>query len=413
MEILNYLLPVNLYLLLFYAFYRLVLRNETFFKLNRVYLAGSGLLSFLIPLISWEWVQNLFITGQVRQVTQTVNAVVSYTITPTDENTGLSADEILLIAYFAGLSVFLFLFVLKLIRINRLLKQDTAQQAWSFFNKVAVNSTLPGSETILQHELVHARQFHSADVLFFEVVAVINWFNPVVYLYKKAAKHIHEFIADEASSQHLLSKAEYALLLLSSTLGVQPHQLTNSFFNHSLLKRRIIMLHKTKSNRVAVLKYGLAVPLFAGMLVFSAACTKENPTTELPPVELKEYETTILDPQDPIMDFASVEVLPEFPGGGIPTLIKYINEKYNAPTQAVKNKVSGRMIMSFVVEKDGSIADIKIIRDLGSGTSEEMIRLLKEGPKWKPGIQNGHPVSVAYTLPVLIDHSDDAKDSTK
>lgn len=104
-----------------------------------------------------------------------------------------------------------------------------------------------------------------------------------------------------------------------------------------------------------------------------------------------------------IRDFASVEVLPEFPGGGMPAFIKFLSKNYRYPAMAREQGVSGRVIMSFVVEKDGSLTDIKVIRDLGLGTGEEAIRLLKSSPKWKPGIQNGRPVRVAYTLPFKLD----------
>ncbi len=104
-----------------------------------------------------------------------------------------------------------------------------------------------------------------------------------------------------------------------------------------------------------------------------------------------------------IKDFASVEVVPEFPGGGQAAFTKFLSKNYRYPAMAREQGVSGRVIMSFVVEKDGSLTDIKVLRDLGFGTGEEAIRLLKSSPRWKPGIQNGRPVRVAYTLPFKLD----------
>ncbi len=100
----------------------------------------------------------------------------------------------------------------------------------------------------------------SADVIFFEIFLAINWFNPIAYLYRNAIKNIHEFIADDSAASTLEDRSAYALLLVSSVFNTQPQRLTNNFFNQSLLKRRIIMLHKTKSRKVAILKYGLSVP---------------------------------------------------------------------------------------------------------------------------------------------------------
>ncbi|HYK75610.1 MAG TPA: energy transducer TonB [Daejeonella sp.] len=99
--------------------------------------------------------------------------------------------------------------------------------------------------------------------------------------------------------------------------------------------------------------------------------------------------------------FTSVEVSPEFPGG-IKKFYDYLQKNYRYPPMAREQGVSGKVIMQFVVERDGSLTDIKVVRDLGLGTGEEAIRLLKSMPKWKPGVQNGRNVRVAYTLPISL-----------
>ncbi|MDB5020149.1 MAG: hypothetical protein JWQ28_1276, partial [Pedobacter sp.] len=101
------------------------------------------------------------------------------------------------------------------------------------------------------------RQMHSLDVIFFELLGVFTWFNPVIYLYKQSIKNIHEYLADEEAAQYQGDKQQYSLLLLSSAFGVDPNTLTNSFFNTSMIKKRITMLNKEKSRRTAILKYGL------------------------------------------------------------------------------------------------------------------------------------------------------------
>ncbi len=101
--------------------------------------------------------------------------------------------------------------------------------------------------------------------------------------------------------------------------------------------------------------------------------------------------------------FTTVEVNPEFPNGGMSAFTKFLSKNYKYPAMAREQGVSGRVIMAFVVEKDGTLTDIKVLRDLGMGTGEEAVRLLKTSPRWKPGIQNGRPVRVAYTLPFKLD----------
>ncbi len=99
--------------------------------------------------------------------------------------------------------------------------------------------------------------------------------------------------------------------------------------------------------------------------------------------------------------FVSVEIDPEFPGG-IPAFMAYVQRNYHYPEAAVAAGVRGQVVLQFVVERDGSLTDIKIVRDLKFGTGEAAIRLLQASPKWRPGIQNGRPVRVAYTLPIAL-----------
>ncbi|ETZ20783.1 M56 family metallopeptidase [Pedobacter sp. V48] len=281
MNALTYLLQVNLYLLLFYLFYLVLLRYETFFRLNRFYLVGSGILALFIPLLRADWIKELFVTEQIKQLAQIVNTPIpqidniTYTVIKAQEQPLLTSIEWFWLVYGLVTLVFLINFLRKLYLLNKVLKKGNKGRAFSFFNKIFVDNELEGQETIMKHELVHAKQWHSADVIFFELFTAMNWFNPVTYLYKNAIKNIHEFIADETAASTLENKSAYALLLVSNAFDTQPEQLTNSFYNQSLLKRRIIMLHKTKSRKVAILKYGLSVPLFAGMVIFSSASGAE------------------------------------------------------------------------------------------------------------------------------------------
>ncbi len=119
----------------------------------------------------------------------------------------------------------------------------------------------------------------------------------------------------------------------------------------------------------------------------------DGPTGEGP----KQSDVT----EDGILDIAFVEVTPEFPGG-LQKFYDYFGKNYKYPAMARQQGVSGRIALSFVVEKDGRLTDIKILRDLGYGTGEEAVRVLKGSPPWKPGIQNGRPVRVAYTMPIKL-----------
>jgi TonB family protein len=270
----TYILQVNLYLVLFYGFYRLILQNETFHQLNRSYLVVSAVLSFGIPFWYSDYVQSWFLTQQINEVIYTAVLSTDWITVRTTPTSMLTWMDVLKGIYTIGLMAFAIRLIIILAQLVVVLKRKQIEkyEAFSFFGYSFVADTLQKRDTILAHEHVHVQQLHSFDVMLFEVIAILNWFNPVVYLYKRDVKHIHEFIADEIASTKEVSKADYAMLLFSREFGVlNPSTLTNQFFNHSTLKRRIFMLQKTKSKQTALLKYGLIFPLFILMLVFSSA----------------------------------------------------------------------------------------------------------------------------------------------
>ncbi|MGV8877685.1 MAG: TonB family protein [Sphingobacteriaceae bacterium] len=436
MNTFEYFLQVNSYLLLFYVFYFILLRQETFFNMNRAYLLGSVFLSFLIPVLHANWINALFVTPEVMSGKVFFNSLLIAPVVVQYEQVApaLTLPAIAMMLYF---TVMVVLFLRFLWKLQQFLFQDLngINQAYSFFNRIFVSKKLSGYQTIYKHELTHVRQFHSVDIIIFELLAIILWFNPVVYGYKNSVKNIHEFIADEAACAQE-TKADYALLLLSNTLGVSPNYLVNSFFNQSLLKKRIIMLNKTKSPNAAWIKYGLSAPLFAAMLVFSSAkmetgahaivkqTTIAEPAgmlTQTPQVLSKPdttisfeaksspdaiYSFTAKSLPDTIITFDKVEQLPKFPDGGDAAFGKYLASNIKYPAIAKENKIEGRVIVSFIVELDGALSDIKVLRDIGGSCGEEAIRVLKASPKWIPGMQNGKAVRVAYTCPITFNIAD-------
>jgi TonB family protein len=281
MTFLHYLVQVNLYLVMFYGFYRLLLFDETFYGLNRTYLVGSAILSFGIPFWYSDYVQSFFITQQVNEVFYTMLSPAVFGVRASAENPFTWYD--LLKVFYIICTVFLSIkLIFNLLQLKKLLNNNSAHAkqgaGFSFFNFVFVDKDLQKREVVLEHEYVHIRQLHSADVILFELIAVLCWFNPVVYFYKKSIKNIHEFIADDIASRLEPTKADYAMLLFSQQFGLNPHQLTNNFFHHSTLKRRIEMLQKPRSRKIALLKYGFTAPLFALMLVIASASIARHET---------------------------------------------------------------------------------------------------------------------------------------
>lgn len=138
----------------------------------------------------------------------------------------------------------------------------------------------------------------------------------------------------------------------------------------------------------------------SGQVVVTGYLATTN-TVKLGPFSLDEVVIGNKPVDQNVKDFASVEVLPEFEGG-MAGWSAYISKTLKYPEEAKKNNISGRVIISFIVMQDGGLTDIKVLRGIGGGADEEAVRVLKESPKWRPGIQNGKTVMVAYTMPIFF-----------
>ncbi|MEM0933725.1 MAG: M56 family metallopeptidase, partial [Bacteroidota bacterium] len=150
-----------------------------------------------------------------------------------------------------------------------------SKQAFSFFKYVFLGEQIPEQQrkSIIIHELVHVRERHSLDLMYFETMRVVFWFNPLVYLFQNRIADVHEFIAD--AELHKLDKNQQYELLLYDVFQSQKFSLVNHFFKKSLIKKRIVMLTKQKSNPILRLKYMLLIPISFSILIYSSC--EENP----------------------------------------------------------------------------------------------------------------------------------------
>ena len=443
----QYLLLVNVYLVLFYGFYALLLRKETFFQLNRVYLVSASALSFFIPVIQAGWVQNLFITQEVHYVVYGSQITISQLKPVAD--VPLSLGDILAYFYFIGVLFLVGRLIWQLVVLNKIIKSDQQGVAYSFFKRIKVDQHADNNSIINAHEQVHAQQWHSADVFIIEAVMIINWFNPVVYFYRRAIKHVHEFIADDQAIKSTDNKADYAMLLLTQTFEVPTHNLVSHFFNHSLLKQRIIMLQKNKSQRVKLLKYGLSAPLFVLMLILSSATVNNSKAVKVINLKAEQVLATpaitgnmtnksadslnrtpaYTEPsaivktnaqdikkdltvsatdtlnRDNSQVFAAVEQAPSFPGG-TDAFYEFLARNTIYPAEMRANNIQGKVIVTFVVEKDGSLSNVRALKGPGYGANEEAVRVVSLSPRWTPGNQNGRAVRVQFTTAIMFSLAD-------
>ena len=282
MNWLYYLLEANLYLAVFYGFYRMFLHGETFYQLNRYYLLFTPVLAFLLPLFQIGYLNSLMAPRQTQAsiAIQYVEALPANAVT---SPVATSADNTLLLFYLLVAGCFLVRFVISLCSVfmmaagcHRSRTRGVIQvhigpmdTAFSFFNLLFIPPGYDKQEIIVEHEMVHIRQKHSLDILFFEILVILNWFNPLCWLIRRDIKLVHEYIADEATTNHGLPKHEYALFLIRHSFGTLPNPLTSQMFNQSILKNRISMLNKKRSAGRARLRLLYVLPLTGGMLCAS------------------------------------------------------------------------------------------------------------------------------------------------
>jgi len=283
MSWLYYLLESNLYLTLLYALYYLLLRKETFYQLNRAYLLLSTMLAFTIPLMQLGILRAPIPQLHYAITVSSLPDAINSPVTRSADTAPWTADNYYMLIYGAITLVLLAIFIIKICRLiilsraNKVIQHEdfklievpSENDAFSFFNYLFIGSGLKLSPTILQHEMIHIRQRHSWDILYLEVLKIINWFNPVMYLLQGSMKEVHEFIADNETVCRETNVSVYTDFLVKNAYGLHENMLTNNFFNKNLLKNRIKMLHQKKSGNAARLKFLLLLPLTGSLLCAS------------------------------------------------------------------------------------------------------------------------------------------------
>jgi len=269
-----YLFEVGICLTLFYFIYWAFLKKETFFAFNRFFLILSIPVSFIIPLVRMP---SPFLTSPLTENTYALGQTAGIPI----HRPGTT--DILWLIYLLGAGLFFLHLSYKLIQLLILIKRygyqynegikivflDKDTTPFSFFNFFFINKSIFSDqdfERIIAHELVHAKQYHSIDMILLELLTIFQWFNPFVWPYKKSLRETHEYLADNAVIAQGCSKAKYQLLIFEQHVGVKLFEFANNF-NQSQIKRRITMMEKIKSRGRAKLKILLIVPIVCLLLL--------------------------------------------------------------------------------------------------------------------------------------------------
>jgi hypothetical protein len=470
----HYIIQVFVFQLLFFLVYQLLLRQETFFTYNRLYLLGTAALSFMLPFMQFDVINQqipnlfrvelpaVFIGDTSPEVTSLSQSLDPIFITQST----IAWGSVFLTVYILGVLFSALIFVLKLRKLAgirkignftntsgyRICEIPNSKEAFTFLRTMYLGAAISEAEKahITAHEKVHIDQWHTLDLLVFEILKMVFWFNPMVYLFQKQLQSVHEFTADQMVAKQ--DKTAYYQNLLSQVFGTTSISFINTFFNQSLIKKRIIMLQKSKSNRVSALKYLLVIPFIAGMLAYTSCANETEDTsvssqdtevmqkiTALSEAIMKVGELTdeesnalkllttenqsgdkiylsveeyIKDSNEEGVPMSVIENVPTYPGceGNndekkacfSEKLTKYIVNNFDTSVADNSNLTGNtRFVVQFKINKVGIVQDVSVRAPLPE-LEREAKRVINQLPKMKPGTQKGEAVNVMYSLPIVF-----------
>ena len=448
-------------LALLYFPYVLLMRRDTFYSMNRIVLLCILVLSLILPAIQLPIFDNSFIStlsGDGRdiievglpQIDMSEAERTTAAVSPEGARQELSVlfVRLLLLIYFLGMAIALVWKVVSLIRLARFIpsgcvwteKTDGVTiychlgqiSPFSWMNNIVLSEEdYNENPSVLLHEKAHCHKGHSWDKLFVSLIEVFMWFNPCVWLLDRSLQEVHEYEADDAVLRHGVTSKNYQMLLIEKAISTSSYTFANGF-NHSLLKKRITMMMKKKSNQWSRTKalYLLPVALIAlGAFATTKSVTtpavvsdskvnanvlndqnissknvenqaevaeivpalpiqdvkevEEKPTQLLPAEEKVTSATDVYEDPDTAV-FSVVEVMPEFPGG-MQALMTFMASNIHYPKIAQEMGVQGRVLVQFVVDKTGKVSQARCVRGVpapvapANATDEEKKAYEKKG----------------------------------
>lgn len=475
-----YFLKVNAAIALFYIFYRLFFHNDTFFRLRRFVLLAFFGVAFLYPLLD--------IRHWVNEQVPVAEAVSFYSsvlpeITVGSEHPARPAGGWPLLKQWAlwvygagaaGLAVRFLACLAGILAVSagsRPVKRAGAtvyllekpSGPFSFFNRIFVYPAHHNGkelEEIVAHEAAHVRQRHSFDVMLGELLAVVCWVNPFVWLLKRELRHNLEYLADRAVLRAGYDSKAYQYHLLTLAYRPAENELYNRF-NTFHLKNRIRMMNKARSRPAGRLKYLVFIPLTGALTLLSniealartAVCERALPAgfpatagatvgaltagggnspylrglfsaaypadllSAVLPAGIGTHVWATRTPARPERSAFSLypgagnmaaeavnenpDRLPGYPGGD-EALIRFIKERICYPAEAVKKGVQGRVICSVKVDAHGRASEVRVERSVDPALDAEAGRAAALLSGWTPGRRNGVPTPMRVTVSVTF-----------
>ena len=421
-EFLIYQGKVAVALAVFYIFYRLLLSKESLHRLNRFVLLGTAALSFILPLC-------------IITVNKTVILPSSETVDGAAQQVGsLTAGQhetiwapVCLGVFILGALTVLIVTAISIFKVRSIIRSGeqrsldsgetlvltetpTASFSWMKYIVLSREDYEEGCTQILTHEKAHVALRHSWDLLFVNLVATLQWFNPVIWMLRSDLRDLHEFEADDAVLRSGANIKEYQYLLIKKAIGKSGYSVVDSF-NHSTLKNRITMMSNKKSSRMSAWKALYLLPL-AGISLAANAEIKVNYQYESRQSEAvadtfsgKDTNNFVLDDiekKEPV-PFHKLPHKPRFNGGDANEFSKWVAENLVYPEKCRHSKVQGSVILKFTIAETGKVSDITVLKGVNEELDKEAVRVVSESPLWTPGKdEKGEIVPVTFVFPVAF-----------
>ncbi len=450
--------------LMFYGLYITFLSRDTHFAANRYYLLAALLGGLLIPLSPsiWSWLYPTLSTDSLLLRTFVVRADQTGKVLQTFDNQALNIINILLFIYLVGFFIRLSLLVTGLSQLVSLQRRSEKISQVDYTLWLTTAKHLPFSfgsgmywneahfqncaaiekQAILRHELAHIVQKHSIDIILTEVIATLFWCSPFPWLFRKSLRTVHEYLADEAASA-ALNRRDYGMVLLRQTPSGRVFEVSNTFIR-SQLKKRINMLVQHRSSNLSYLKYIAVFPIvmllsvsFQVTILAQASLDKFVKTDDVELYKTKKefqngYSEDVCVPfsyaiahtadytqTDTIITFdpatlkesivivnsttrIKADRMPQFKGGEA-AMNAWMTKNMLYPQAAKDAKITGTVLIEFVVSGNGDIWEIKVVGRAHPLLDRAAFALVCEMPKWEPGMQNGENTSVVVTLPIKFE----------
>ena len=424
----EYLLPIALGLMVLWVAYRLLFTNSNRFQFNRFYLLSAMLFSLALPLFGFlmgqnspqvvAFKQNLLGGFMLKEITISYGEPTAVTLPEVEvappARIHVSLWQVLGIIYLIGVAVMALLFLFKMAKLVAMIIRSPKRKMdgytmvfthkehgpYSFF-RYAFFTDENVNPDIIRHELSHISHHHSWDILMVELMKIFQWFNPFIYFYKRELQSLHEYIADDDVVATGADKRNYMMLILQQCTAVDFSDMSNNF-SLILTKKRIKMITKHEKAKGFWWKLLATLPVLALLLIVNArASAQQMKKTDETVYEFSTKDITNIKKVDNDSIYQIVEVMPEFPGG-TEKMMDYLSKNIKYPEAAKEKGISGRVFLSFVIEKDGAVSNVKVAKGIGKECDDEALRVVKAMPKWKPGLMKGKPVRVNYMLPIFF-----------